>query len=62
MGEDEAICDAQAVSVNSGCLGGFPIGVGCSVSGKGKRLGWMDGWIYLYICICMCICAWTCLD
>ena len=33
-GEGE-ICDAQAVSINSGCLGGFPIGVGCAVSGEG---------------------------
>lgn len=31
----DGICDAQAVSINSGCLGGFPIGVGCAVSGEG---------------------------
>ncbi len=33
--ENEEICDAQAVSINSGCQGGFPIGVGCAVSGEG---------------------------
>jgi len=33
--KEDDICDAQAVSVNSGCLGGFPIGVGCAVSGEG---------------------------